>query len=133
MSDPAQTDLDVGAALRAARLSRGLRQEDLAELLGVDRSTIARYESGTRSMSVATLLQVAQLLRRPALAFLPGAYADERLRSVLQVLDRRPDLLPRVVDLLHVSLQDDAEGDSQVGTTGLSARRAHAPDADQVH
>jgi len=112
MIDPAQIDLDVGAALRAARLSRGLRQEDLAGLLSVDRSTIARYESGARSMSVGTLIQVAQLLSRPAVAFLPGVYADERLRSVVQVLERRPDLLPRVVDLLRVSLQDDAEGDA---------------------
>lgn len=112
MSDPAQIDIDVGAALRAARLSRGLRQEDLAGLLSVDRSTIARYESGARSMSVGTLIQVAQLLSRSAVAFLPGVYADERLRSVVQVLERRPDLLPRVVDLLRLSLQDDAEGDA---------------------
>jgi transcriptional regulator with XRE-family HTH domain len=105
MSDPAQIDVDVGMALRAARLSRGLRQDDLANLLGVDRSTIARYESGARSMSVATLIKVAQLLSRPVIAFLPGVYANEGLRTVVQVLERRPDLLPQVVDVLKVSLQ----------------------------
>jgi transcriptional regulator with XRE-family HTH domain len=119
MSDPAQTDVDVGVALRAARLSRGLRQDDLADLLGVDRSTIARYESGARSMSVATLIQVAQLLSRPVISLLPGVYANEGLRTVVQVLERRPDLLPRVVDVLRVSLQDEAEDDDQ-GSRGRS-------------
>lgn len=112
MIDPALVDAHVGTAVRAARLSRGYRQDDLAELLGVDRSTIARYENGTRSMSVSTLVQVAQLLKRPVIAFLPGVYADEALLKVLQVLERRPDLFLRVVDLLSVSLraEDDAGG-----------------------
>ncbi len=111
MTDPAQVDTQVGVALRTARLSRGLRQDDLAEQLGVDRSTIARYERGTRSMSVGTLIQVAQLLSRPATIFLPGIYANEGLHTALQVLERRPDLLPRVIELLRVSLQDEADDD----------------------
>ncbi|NTV99945.1 MAG: helix-turn-helix transcriptional regulator [Oscillochloris sp.] len=107
MSALTHIDSDVGKALRAARLSRGLRQDDLAELLGVDRSTIARYESGARSMSIATLVQIAELLKRPVMAFLPGIYAHEGLRTVVQILEQRPDLLPRVVDVLEISLQDD--------------------------
>jgi transcriptional regulator with XRE-family HTH domain len=124
MSDPAEVDTHVGLALRAARLSRGLRQDDLAEQMGLDRSTIARYESGARSMTVGTLIEVARLLSRPAIAFLPGVYADERLRTVLQVLERRPDLLPRVVELLRVSLQDEAESDDEdlPGSSALSSR-----------
>lgn len=112
MIDPALVDAHVGTAVRAARLARGYRQDDLAELLGVDRSTIARYENGTRSMSVSTLIQVAQLLNRPVSVFLPGVYADEALLKVLQVLERRPDLFLRVIDLLSVSLhaEDDAGG-----------------------
>jgi transcriptional regulator with XRE-family HTH domain len=108
MTDPAQIDAHVGAALRAARLSRGLRQDDLAEQMGVDRSTVARYESGARSMSVSTLIQAASVLSRPAPIFLPGAYADKGLQTILSLLERRPDLIPRVLDLLMVSLHDDA-------------------------
>jgi transcriptional regulator with XRE-family HTH domain len=111
MTDPAQVDTHVGAALRAARLSRGLRQDDLAEQMGVDRSTIARYESGARSMSVSTLMQAAELLDRPATIFLPGIYAREGLQTVLTTLERYPDLLPRVLDLLLVSLQGEATDD----------------------
>ncbi|NNJ12377.1 helix-turn-helix transcriptional regulator [Chloroflexales bacterium ZM16-3] len=111
MTDPAQVDAQVGNALRSARLSRGLRQDDLAEQMGVDRSTIARYEHGTRSMSVSTLIQAAHLLGRPATIFLPGVYANEGLQTILSLLERRPDLLPRVLDLLLVSLRDEAVDD----------------------
>ncbi|MBX0328839.1 helix-turn-helix domain-containing protein [Oscillochloris sp. ZM17-4] len=111
MSEPSPIDAQVGTALRTARLSRGLRQDDLAVQLGVDRSTIARYENGTRSMSVSTIIQAASLLGRPVTIFLPGVYASDGLQVVLSVLERRPDLLPRVLDLLRVSLQDDAAGE----------------------
>lgn len=113
MSDPAEVDTHLGVALRRARLASGLRQDDLAAQLGVDRSTIARYENGTRSMSVATLIQAAQVLGRPATFFLPGIFAREGLNTVLQVLEQRPDLLPRVVEVLRVSLQDEAAGDHE--------------------
>ena len=103
----------LGAALRRARLACGLRQDDLAGQLGVDRSTIARYERGTRSMSVATLMQVAHLLGRPATFFLPGIFARGGMNTVLQVLERRPDLLPPVVEVLRVSLQDEAAEDQE--------------------
>ena len=33
---------------RALRLDNGLTQDDLAAVVGTDRATIARYESGTR-------------------------------------------------------------------------------------
>jgi transcriptional regulator with XRE-family HTH domain len=113
VSDPAEVDAHLGAALRRARLACGLRQDDLAGQLGVDRSTIARYERRTRSMSVATLMQVAHLVGRPATFFLPGIFAREGLTTVLQVLEQRPDLLPRVVEVLWVSLQDEAAEDHE--------------------
>jgi transcriptional regulator with XRE-family HTH domain len=122
MTDPAQIDVHVGAALRAARLSRGLRQDDLAEQMRVDRSTIARYESGTRSMSVSTLIQAADLLSRPAMIFLPGIYANEELQTILRLLERHPDLLPRMLDLLMASLRDEAI--EQVDPLMLNINRA---------
>jgi transcriptional regulator with XRE-family HTH domain len=109
MTDPAEIDVYVGAALREARLSRGHRQDDLARMLGVDRSTIARYESGERAMSVNTLVQVARLLNRPLLTFLPDALPNEGLRTILQVLERRPDFIPRILDLIEVSLQSERD------------------------
>lgn len=109
MSTPEETDLQVGAALRAARLARGLRQDDLAQLLQVDRSTVARYEAGERAMSVSTLVQVARLLNQPVSALLPGHQGNAALSKVVQLLEQRPDLLPRVLDVIAVSLEHERD------------------------
>jgi transcriptional regulator with XRE-family HTH domain len=115
VTEPNETDAQVGAALRAARLARGLRQDDLARMLEVDRSTIARYEAGERAMSVSMLVQVARLLNRPVYTLLPGLQANEALIKVIQLLEHRPDLLRRVLDVIAVSLEHEREeqGDNQ--------------------
>lgn len=114
MTTPDQTDLQVGAALRAARLARGLRQDDLAQLLQVDRSTIARYEAGERAMSVSTLVQVARLLNQSVSALLPGHQQNDALAKVIRLLEQRPDLLPRVLDVIAVSLEHERDGQQSI-------------------
>ena len=37
---------EFGNNIKKARLSKGLSQENIANVLGVDRSIIAKYESG---------------------------------------------------------------------------------------
>lgn len=63
-----QIDATIGQNLRKARESRGMSQADLARLVtdsgipGVYQTTIARIESGVRSMRAAEALAVARLL-----------------------------------------------------------------------
>src|SRR5256885_1911466 len=64
-------DAFVGRALREARLNRHIKQSELAQALNVTRSTITRWESGTRPMAVSTLLTIAELLEVPASMLLP--------------------------------------------------------------
>ena len=45
--------------LKGERVAQGLGQEEIAELLGIDRSTYSRYENGARSMTVDTLTDIA--------------------------------------------------------------------------
>ena len=49
-------DSAIGAAIRAARFSRGLTQSDLAAHLGVTRATVASYETGRRKIPAETLI-----------------------------------------------------------------------------
>jgi transcriptional regulator with XRE-family HTH domain len=51
------------SALRTAREERGLTQGQLAEVLGVDRVTIARWECGMRTPRGAALRLVELWLR----------------------------------------------------------------------
>jgi transcriptional regulator with XRE-family HTH domain len=46
--------------LRQIRLGAGLRQEDLAELLGEDQWFVSRYESGDRRLDLLELRTICQ-------------------------------------------------------------------------
>ena len=48
----------LGFEIRQARLSANLSQEQLAELLNVDRTYISFLESGKRSPSIETFIQL---------------------------------------------------------------------------
>ena len=109
MNDDADSALDmqIGAALREARLTQGFTQDELARALGVNRTTIARYESGIRSLSISALLQVARALTVPVTVLVPGlqtlapppppptltnlyAYPDETVRHHVAELPPSP-------------------------------------------
>ena len=51
-----------GQALREARQSKGISQEDLAERSGLDRSFISLVERGIQSPNIVVLLKVAAVL-----------------------------------------------------------------------
>ena len=51
--------------IRAFRKAAGLRQEDLAALLGVSRQTIIAMENDKYDPSLALAMRLARLLERP--------------------------------------------------------------------
>ncbi|TPG86837.1 helix-turn-helix domain-containing protein [Brevibacillus laterosporus] len=51
----------VARRLREARTRKGLQQNKVAEQLGIDNSTLAKYESGQREPDLSTLKQLATL------------------------------------------------------------------------
>lgn len=50
---------DFGEALRALRTEHNMTQQQLADALHVDRSTIAYWESGKRTPDIATVRLIA--------------------------------------------------------------------------
>jgi transcriptional regulator with XRE-family HTH domain len=74
----------IGLQLRAVRLACGVSQEELAERLGIERVTLSRYESGARTLPLATLVTIAELLRRPIAEFLPTSAAPASPSAPLQ-------------------------------------------------
>ncbi len=105
----------IGDAVRAARLSRGVTQEDLAKMLGVDRVTVARYESGLRTLTAPTLFTIFEYLEVPlsslwevetkqAPASTPS-FAPP-LQHIVALLQQRPDLAISVQELLDTMLEE---------------------------
>jgi transcriptional regulator with XRE-family HTH domain len=107
-------DEQIGARLRAARLQAVLTQDELAQALGVDRSTVAKWETGQRSMTVANLIRAAAILEippqqllvepegdRPAARTLSEVIIEQQaVQTIARTLSQRPDAIPAVVAAL---------------------------------
>lgn len=55
----------VGETVRTLRNERGLTQERLAELAGLDRTTVVNFESGRRGVLYERLFDIADALEVP--------------------------------------------------------------------
>lgn len=111
-----ELDIQIGVTLRKARLARGYTQDELAQLMGVDRTTISKYEGGARAPSIGVLIQIGQLLGQPLAALVPGIHGAEPIptprgpvQTIIQVLDDRPDLIPTVLELLEMALERERQ------------------------
>jgi transcriptional regulator with XRE-family HTH domain len=67
----------LGERIRAIRISRGMRQEDLAAKAGISRTHLSRIEKGRFDMQLVTLGLVCKGL---------GVQPDELMRGV-KILD----------------------------------------------
>lgn len=52
----------VGVCLKKARKEKGLTMAQLAEIMGKDRVTITRYESGKQNLSTETISEICVAL-----------------------------------------------------------------------
>jgi transcriptional regulator with XRE-family HTH domain len=51
--------MDLGIRLKQLRIERGLNQIDIANMLGVERSTYGKYETGDSSPDYDKLIQLS--------------------------------------------------------------------------
>src|SRR5262249_28137878 len=111
-------DAEVGANLRALRLSYTVKQTDLAARLGVQRAAVTRWEQGTRGLTVDMLLRIADTFGIPASRRLPERHQagstrpqqpaeaapsleESAIVSITHVLRDRPDLIVSVMQFLE--------------------------------
>jgi transcriptional regulator with XRE-family HTH domain len=128
MSDTSSAlDTTIGAAIRAARFSRGLTQDDLAARLGVTRATIASYETGRRKIPAGTLIRIAHLCGKPLTFFdaqqqpesapspapQPPAQADPQhaaVAAIVTTLQAHPEFTPFVLEFLETLVHEQVAG-----------------------
>lgn len=69
--------------LKELRTTRGISQEALAELLGVSRQTISKWENGTVQPSADNLMRLSQVFQLPVEAFLSDDWKPPEQQSVV--------------------------------------------------
>jgi DNA-binding XRE family transcriptional regulator len=55
-------DMFIGSRVRVKRTSRGMIQQELSDLLDIDRDTLAAYEAGEERINAKLLFRIAKLL-----------------------------------------------------------------------
>ena len=86
--------MSFGERLRIARQSQGLTQQQLAELIGVSRSTVAMWETGEHQPDLDTVSKLATILK-VSVDFLLGKTEDptsleQRLKDQPWYVELRP-------------------------------------------
>jgi transcriptional regulator with XRE-family HTH domain len=82
---------EISTFVKQTRLNQNRSQQELAELAGVDRTTLGQFEKGTRSITISTLIQLLRALNRldvlssfetlPTISPLKLAELEERKRK----------------------------------------------------
>lgn len=73
-------DIYIGQRIREARVSLGMTQKGLAELLGTSYQQLQKYESGSNRISSGRVEQLVTALNRPLSFFFPNA-TDVRAKA----------------------------------------------------
>lgn len=78
-----------GGTLRKLRIEKGLSQQELADLMYVTRSTIARWENGSRLPNTMMIARLAECLCVDFNTLLNAASENDEVPNVIIVDDRK--------------------------------------------
>lgn len=77
-----------GQELKRLRLERGMTQQQLGELLGVQKAAIQKYEKGTvRNPKQDTITRLCQIFDVSPAVFMDAVYDTDALSREVRVLD----------------------------------------------
>ena len=90
--------LNIGAKIKSARLAKGMTQEELGAILGVQKSAIAKYENGrVVNIKRSTLKKISDVLDIPPFELI----FDEEQRKIR----KKNDILSDII----LKMNEDAE------------------------
>ena len=90
--------VETGEKIRALRESRGMSQEQFAELLGVSKNSIQRYELGTVEMGLTTFFKLAELAKCS-----PNEISPKRFTPICDMDDETEEIISMICRLKNRS------------------------------
>lgn len=100
LSSSSKRPLKLGEKIRVARQARGLRQSDLAKLIGVSPQSVSAFESGRIPPAAEYLEKIAHHTGRPLHVFTGQRISEALLRidQLTQELQELKEILSQVVE-----------------------------------
>lgn len=98
--------MSIGEKIKAARLAKGMTQEELGQLLGVQKSAVAKYENGrVVNIKRSTLKKISDVLNiRPAELIIESSPED--LAELTATILQDTDLMAMIEKYLTLSAAD---------------------------
>lgn len=85
--------MNIGEKIRSARQAKGMTQEELGGMLGVQKSAIAKYESGrVVNIKRSTLKKISDILNIPPFELI----FDENQKKMMEKNDALTDIVVRM-------------------------------------
>lgn len=82
--------VEIGERIRAYRVVSGITQAELADAIGLSRSSIANIERGRQGTTIVAFINIAQQLNTPPISLLPVDTND----------DQTPDIMAKLIAAL---------------------------------
>ncbi len=97
-------DMALGERIRKARQEAGVSQQILADFISSTQNAISQYESGTRSVSLETLVSIARQLEKPLSYFLDChedlvVVKDTKLHEIVARVQDNPEEMRLLYEL----------------------------------
>ena len=93
----------MGTRIKNLRLQKGYSQQELAQMLGVPKGIVSKYENNERNPSYENLIKLADIFQVTT-DFLLGRKRSERDTLVINIHDwplKRIELLTKIIALIE--------------------------------
>lgn len=111
--------MNIGEKIKAARKAKGMTQDELGKILGVQKSAIAKYESGrVVNIKRSTLKKISDILNIPPFELI----FDEELKKV----QKKNDILSDIILKLNTD-SELLEMVEKLSNLGYEQRKAIKP------
>jgi transcriptional regulator with XRE-family HTH domain len=77
----------IGERIRAARLSKGITQTELARMVGKSQNAVSNYEIGSRVMPITDIMLFVEVLDKPLSYFFGDVEPNWELSDLYDNLD----------------------------------------------
>lgn len=102
--------MDIGAKIRAARIAKNMTQEELGEILGVQRSAVAKYENGrVVNIKRSILKKISDVLDIPPFELIYNEEAEAQKKSATNNDSGLSEAKKQLLALAENCTEEDAE------------------------